>query len=189
MKTMTPEQKAIRKHSVFRIVITLVEIATLVAFVYLAVVFVGMIPGVAEELDEHEEEFEIAYAICTKGDRVNIRRFPNTKQEPDGYIEPGDLVYLDGKKRNGFLHCVGLNTEAGEGWIHRGYLVSDPPELINRTGVICARTKVKARKNVNGKRIRWLKPGGEVKVYYWSEEWCVTNCGYVMSKFIEIDGE
>ena len=188
MKNLSPAERDIRRHHIFRLCITAIEIL-LITFVVIAGVWLYQSVGFAEDWDEHEDEFIIAYAICTKGDRVNIRRFPNTKHEPDGYLEPGDLVYLDGKKRNGFMHCVGLNTEAGEGWVHRGYLVYDPPEFVNRTGVITARSKVKARKNVDGKRTRWLKPGGTVKVWYWSDTWCVTDCGYVMSKFIELDGE
>ena len=160
---------------------------TALEFILLVVLVCGVIflvEGVA-----HMEEYPVMYAICSKGDRVNVRPFANTGNEPVGWLEPGDPVYLDGQKKNGFYHCVGLNTEMGSGWVHRGYLVSDPPELINRTGVIATRDKVQARKNVGGKRIRWLKPGGTVKISYWTEEWCVTDCGYVMSKLTELDGE
>ena len=187
-KKQTLSDKEIRRHNWFRIGITAVEIL-LMAIAIIAIVNICNNIGMAEELDEHEEEYEIRYAICTKGDRVNVRPFPNTKNEPIGWLEPGDIVYLDGKKQNGFIHCVGLNTESGDGWIHKGYLVEDPPELMNRTGVITANSKVQARKNIGGKRTRWLKPGGIVKVSYWTDEWCVTDCGYVMSKYIELDGE
>lgn len=188
MKHRSPAERDLLRHKIFRIVITLIEIALITVAVIVGI-SIYRDAGFAEEWDEHEEEFEIAYVICSKGDRVNIRRFPNTKGEPDGYLEPGDMVYLDGRKKNGFRHCVGLNTEMGEGWVHSGYLVEDRPEPVNRTGIIASRNKVKARKNVNGKRTRWLKPGGTVKVYYWSDNWCVTDCGYVMSKYIELDGE
>lgn len=179
------KRTADRRHRRFIVFITAVEIV-LIAVATLAVLMIFRGVSFAEE---HEEEFEIRYVVCTKGDRVDIRPFPNTKSEPCGWLEPGDIVYLDGRKRNGFLHCVGLNTEMGEGWVHSGYVVFDKPEYINRTGVISARSKVKARKNVDGKRTRWLKPGGTVKVWYWSDTWCVTDCGYVMSKYIELDGE
>ena len=184
----TQEDKEIRRHHWFQIGITVIEILLIAIAVYFTITLCNNI-GMAEEWDEHEEEYQIMYAICTKGDRVNVRPFPNTANEPIGWLEPGDIVYLDGKKKNGFYHCVGINTEAGGGWVHKGYLVEDPPEKMNRTGVITANDKVQARKNVGGKRTRWLKPGGTVKVYYWSDTWCVTDCGYVMSKFIELDGE
>lgn len=184
----TQADKDIRRHHWFRVGITAVEILLIAIAIYFIVTICNSI-GMAEDLDEREEEYQIMYAICTKGDRVNVRPFPNTGNDPIGWLEPGDIVYLDGPKKNGFYHCVGINTEAGGGWIYKGYLVEDPPELINRTGVIAANDKVHARKCVNGKHTRWLKPGGTVKVSYWSDEWCVTDCGYVMSKFIELDGE
>ena len=185
MRKRTPAEKDILRHHLFRILITAIEVALIAVAILLFVTACNSV-GMAEG---HEEEYDVAYVICAKGDRVNIRRFPNTHGEADGFLEPGDVVYLDGKKKNGFMHCVGLGTEAGEGWVHKGYLVSDEPTLVNRTAVICGRGKVAARKNVGGKRTRWLKSGGEVVVYYWSDEWSVTNCGYVMSKFIELDGE
>lgn len=188
MKNRTQEEKEIFYYSISRIVITIIEVALIVIAVIVGISLYQS-AGFAEEWDEHEREYEIRYAVCAKGDRVNVRLFPNTKNDPIGWLEPGDIVYLDGQNKNGFYHCAGVNTEAGGGWVHKGYLLKDPPELINRTGVIAARSKVQARKNVGGKRTRWLKPGGTVKVYYWSDEWCVTDCGYVMSKFIELDGE
>ena len=188
MKNRTQVDREIRKYSLFRIGVTILEILLIALAVFIAIsLYKGA--GMAEEWDEHEREYEIRYVICTKGDRVNVRPFPNTKNDPIGWLEPGDIVYLDGQRKNGFCHCVGINTEAGGGWVHKGYLVEDPPEFINRTGVISARSKVQARKNIGGKRTRWLKPGGTVRVSYWTDTWCVTDCGYVMSKFIDLDGE
>ena len=188
MKKMTHMEQEDIKYRRFRIAITVVEIVLIaIAAVFLIFLYRGV--GFAEEWDGHEEEYEIRSVICTKGDMVNVRPFPNTKNDPVGWLEPGEIVYLNGQRKNGFYYCVGINTEAGGGWVHGGYLVTEPPELINRTGVIASRSKVQARKNINGKRTRWLKPGGTVKVSYWTETWCVTDCGYVMSKFIELDGE
>ena len=181
MKERTEEEKEMRRYSIHRIGVTIIQAIAFVAAIWLLIGFINGL-GIAEELED-----EGKYVLCM--DRVNIRMSPNTKQEPIGWLEPGDIVYPDGKKRNGFIHCEIPNIEAGEGWIYRGYLVDDEPEKMNRTGIIASRGKVKARKNVNGKRTRWLKPGGTVRVYWWSEEWCLTNCGYVMTKFIELDGE
>ena len=135
-----------------------------------------------------EEEYETMYAICQPGDRVNIRPFPN-RNLTEGWLETGDEVLVDGRKRNGFIHCVGLNNESGEGWVHKGYLVWDKPERVSCIGTVISRGKLAARKNVGGKRVRWLKPGGTVKVYYVSDEWCVTNCGYVKTEFLELEDE
>lgn len=186
MKHLTQEEREERRRENIKVLITAFEIF-MITLVIVAAVMLYTRVGFADEWTD--DGYKVMYAICTKGDRVNIRPFPNTKSEPSGWLEPGDSVYLDGKKRNGFYHCVGLNTEMGDGWIHKGYLVEDEPELVNRTGVIASRSKVKARKNVGGARTRWLKPGGTVRVSYWSDTWCVTDCGYVMSKYIELDGE
>ena len=129
---------------------------------------------------------DVQYVICM--DRVNVRMGASSRSDEVGWLEPGDVVYLDGQKKSGFVHCEIPSIEAGEGWVHKGYLVDEPPEKINRTGIIVGNAKVQARKNVDGKRTRWLKPGGEVRVYWWTSDWCLTNCGYVRTEFIELDG-
>ena len=129
----------------------------------------------------------VGYVVCTPHDYVNVRSRPNTHCEEIGRFEPGEVIYLDGKRRGEFLHCVGLRLEDTEGWVHRGYVIYDEPELVDRDGIVSAKGRVAARKNVNGKRTRWLKAGARLKVWYWSSEWCLTNCGYVKSEFIEID--
>ena len=87
------------------------------------------------------------------------------------------------------MHCVGLTTEAGEGWVHKGYLVDEEPVYLNQNATIISRGRLAARKYVNGKRTRWLKPLATVKIYYWTSEWAVTNCGYIKSKYLELEGE
>lgn len=138
---------------------------------------------------EGYEDTTIAYVICTNGDYVNIRQFPNRKGDPIGRFETGDTVLLDGRQKNGYLHCIDLSLEASEGWINKGYVVYDKPVLLNQSAVITCGGRLAARKCVNGKRTRWLKSGASVKVWYWSDEWCVTNCGYVQSKYLELEGE
>jgi uncharacterized protein YgiM (DUF1202 family) len=160
-----------------KIIIALAELAVLVALVSGVILLLEGV-GLAED---------VQYVICM--DRVNVRMGASSRSDEVGWLEPGDVVYLDGRKKGGFVHCEIPSIEAGEGWVHRGYLVDEPPEKMNRTGVITGKSKVQARKNVDGKRTRWLKPGGEVRVYWWTSEWCLTNCGYVKSAFIELDGE
>ena len=136
--------------------------------------------GLAEDLDA-------SYVMCMPGDRVNIRLGPSSSSTAMGWCETGDTVYPDGKRKNGFTHCIIPQIEAGEGWIHSGYLVKDAPKEVNRNGTIESTGRLAARKNVGGKRTRWLKTGGTVKVYYWSIDWCVTNCGYIKSEYIRLE--
>lgn len=135
------------------------------------------------------EDITEAYIICMPGDYVNVRQFANTRGEPLGYLEAGDKVYLDGRKKNGFCHIVNASLELDEGWVFNGYIVSDYPEFVNQNAVIVSKGRLASRKYVNGKRTRWLKPLATVKVYYWTEEWALTNCGYVRSRYLEFEGE
>lgn len=132
-----------------------------------------------------EPMYETGYVLCA--DFVYVRPHPNKKGEILGRLETGDIVYLDGKTRNGYLHvsCTGLEDD---GWIYKGYVVYDKPERIGQRATIISKGRLAARKNVGGKRTRWLKPMASVFVYYWSDEWAVTNCGYVQSQFLELDG-
>ena len=139
------------------------------------------------EYEQDEDGTYIAYVICMPGDYLNIRPFPSTKHEATGWLEAGDMVYMDGRKKNGFVHCIGLSTEAGEGWVYAGYLVSEKPELVNSKAVIVSKGRLAARKYVNGKRTRWLKPMAKVTVYYRTDEWSLTNCGYVRSEYLELE--
>ena len=177
MKEMTDAERQARKHNRIQIGITVVEILLVAVLIFAAITLLNNL-GIAEDVN---------YVMCM--DRVNIRMGASSRSDCVGWLEPGDTVYPDGKKKNGFIHCEIPSIEAGEGWIHRGYLVDEPPEKMDRAGYVIGNSKVQARKNVSGKRTRWLKPGGEVMVYWWTSEWCLTDCGYVMTDFIELDGE
>lgn len=158
------------------------EIVGIAAIIWTAIhVFTTI--GSAHADDMHET----AYILCD--DHVNVRRTPDRKHDPIGRFETGDVVYLDGKTKNGFVHCVNLSLEEDSGWIHKGYIVYDKPEVVGKNATIVSKGKLAARKNVGGKRMRWLKPQATVKVLYWSDEWCVTNCGYVQSRYLELDGD
>lgn len=154
---------------------TLIQFLLIVAFFALLVCLVESI-SFAEETE--------AYVLCA--DYVNVRPFPNRKCEPVGRLEAGDRVWLDGKKRNGYLHCVDMGLES-DGWVYAGFIVYDEPERVSKNAVIVSRGRLAARKYVNGRRTRWLKSNATVFVYCWSDDWCVTNCGYVQSKYLELE--
>jgi len=136
-----------------------------------------------------EEDYTEAYVLCTPNDYVNVRPSPSTKGESLGYLYCGYKVYLDGKSRNGFLHCVNMSLERDNGWVYKGYIVYDEPEFLNQSATIVSKGRLAARKYIDGKRTRWLKPMATLKVYYWTDEWAITNCGYVRSQYLELDGE
>lgn len=165
-------------------IIAILEVAA-IAFVVCALIFLLQsikIPGAGAE-----DYYETRYVICM--DYVNARMSPNKKQEPIGRFETGDIVYTDGVKKNGYLHCIKLDFEETEGWVFAGYLTKDKPEAVWRNATIVSSGRLAARKYVGGKRTRWLQPGAMVKVYYWSDSWSLTNCGYVQSQYLELEGE
>lgn len=131
-----------------------------------------------------EEEIE-CWILCQPDSWVNARINPSKKSDTLGRLECGDRVFTDGKKKNGFIHVTGLRFEMGEGWVKTGYIVYDEPykpEFYETE--IKSNGRVQARKTVNGKRRCWLKNGQKIKVYMMTDEWAVTNKGYVKSKFI-----
>lgn len=99
-----------------------------------------------------------------------------------GYACPGDDFETDGRKKDGFIH-VYASIEAMEGWISLGYVVYSEPVRVFEKRTVDAKGRVQARKTVNGKRRRWLRPGDEVMVYY-AAEWCVTSEGFIRCEYI-----
>lgn len=180
------EKNQIRTEFWRRVIITVFEIAAIIFLVWM-IIMAGKSLGISEAFADKYDSIVEGYVLCD--DYVNIRRFPNNDDEPLGRFETGDTVYLDGKKKNGYLHCVDLSLEACEGWIHKGFVVYDKPIKVNQTATIVSKGRLAARKYVNGKRTRWLKSGASLKVYYWSDDWCLTDCGYVATEFLDLDGE
>jgi DMSO/TMAO reductase YedYZ molybdopterin-dependent catalytic subunit len=124
------------------------------------------------------------FVLCRPepGNVVYVRKKPRTDATVVVWLEFGSYVKTDGKERNGFIHVVDLAAEDPEGWVYAGFLVPDEPQ----EGTYKARVngRVNARKCVDGKRIATLYDGKVVTVYACSDEWCVTNKGYVMREWL-----
>ena len=131
---------------------------------------------------EGEDEY---FIICRPGTCVNVRISPDMHSEVIGCKFFGDEIFVD-KEKNGFVHITNLNSEYTEGWVYKGLIVEDKPVEINATAVIVSNARVAGRKYVNGKITKWLSNGTEVMIYAASDEWCVTDKGYVRAEFIEI---
>ena len=135
-------------------------------------------------------ETETYWVMCNPDSFVFIREYPKKSSVEGGYLEYGDSVEVDGRKRNGYWHIEGLTTELGEGWVKGMYLVDEEPESPGeKTYVVVSKGRLAVRNGVNGKRTRWLKPGEEVVVYGMTSEWAVTNVGYVKVEYLEEVGE
>lgn len=128
----------------------------------------------------------LMYAICQPDDYICIRSKANRKSHEEGYLLCGFSIYVSDKTKNGFVYSSELNTESGEGWIFTGYLVDDEPlDMDGKLYQVVSNARVAARKYINGPRRGWLKNGDLVEVHYMTEEWCVTNKGFVMTKYLE----
>ena len=132
-------------------------------------------------------ELQRYFVLCNPGTVLNARLSPNKHASLIGYFMCSDPVTIDERERNGFLHCPELSFEVDEGWIAKGYIVKDEPVVKETSATVVASGRVACRNKVGGKRIRWLKPGTVVTVYAYSEEWCVTNRGYIRTEYLEIN--
>ena len=138
--------------------------------------------GIAEET--WEDGLIRVWIVCQPDSFVNVRAFPNGKTEAVGRLDSGDMTYTDGQTKRGFLH-VYANVEAGEGWVHKGYVVYDEPHRPAQTDyVIQSNGRVSCRRSAGGTRRCWAKNGDPVKVYYISDEWSITNKGFIKTEFL-----
>jgi len=131
----------------------------------------------------YAEEQE-CWVLCQPDSYVNARLSPSKRSMEIGRLECGDKIYTDGKVKNGYLHCY-VGFEYGEGWVKKGYIVYSKPYYppVQETTII-SNGRVNARKTINGDRRCWLKSGQKIKVYMMSDEWSVTNKGFVRTEFV-----
>ena len=174
-----------RDTEAWKLIRTALEILLIAAIIY-GIVQAYTALGFADAKADAFGDVTEAYVLCV--DYVNVRPFPNRKGEPLGRFESGWKIFLDGKRKNGFLHIIDTGLES-DGWIYAGYVVYDEPIYVYQNATIVSKARLRARKCVNGRRSRWLKPQATLKVYWWSDEWCVTDCGYVKTKYLELEGE
>ena len=151
----------------------------------IVLLIVASIYYVATSYSEEYETYD-GYVICQPDDYINVRTRASRKSSVLARLDAGDVVHLDGKEKNSFLHCVDLSAEMTEGWIHKGYIVYDEPIRMNCLATVVSKGRLAARKYVDGKRIRWLKPMSTLRVYYLSDYWAVTNKGFIKTEFLEL---
>ena len=131
------------------------------------------------------EPYEV-WVICQPNDYVNVRMSPSRKSEVVGYADSGDSIWIDGTKKNGYLKVYGIG-EMGVGWIHKGYVVDNKPERVSCTGIVVSRGKLAARRYIQGKVRKWLHNMDKVKVYWITDDWCVTSMGFVKTEYLDFE--
>ena len=162
-----------------RIAIIVIELVALVALIYCGIwIF---------------DEFGFAYGDGAEGQQVWVLceqdGCVNLREKPKGRIFGGATVgaemLTDGKKKGSWLHVFNIPAEEDRGWISSRYIVYSEPEIVMCNLEIQAEGRVACREYIGGKVKRWLHSGDKVYVYYMSEEWAVTEIGYVMTEFFE----
>lgn len=128
-------------------------------------------------------ETETVWVLCQPDSYVVIRSHPSKNSDLAGMAYAGDDFETDGKRKDHYLH-VYAPIELGEGWINLGYIVFYEPQEVNQRKIVEAKGRVAARRTIEGKLRRWLDINSELIVYWESEEWSVTNKGFVKSQFI-----
>jgi hypothetical protein len=96
-------------------------------------------------------------------------------------------VETDGIRKAGFVHIVDCSMECSEAWVSERYLVEDQPTVLEIRVQIIGGGRVAARRYINGERQAWLKPGRELTVYAWTDEWAITNRGYVKTAYLGVN--
>ena len=128
-------------------------------------------------------EESTGWIMCGPTGRVNIRERPSRKAEVVAWGYMGDEITLDGKKKGMWVHCI-LPCEAGEGWIRGDYLTTDEPEYPENGRFEVDHNKVRIRESAGGKVKGWAMDGDEVTVYQVTPEWCVTNRGFIKTRYL-----
>ena len=126
------------------------------------------------------------FIFCNPKTPVIIRKMPQKGSDETGRLEFGDWVTTDGRKKNGFVHVTGI-TEAGDGWIFAGYIIDNQPErLDNAWANVAANGRVMSYRWINGRRNGWVQVGDDIRIYGISDEWAVTDKGYIRTKYLEV---
>ena len=126
------------------------------------------------------------FILCNPKTPVNVRRNAKKGAEITGRLDFGDWIDTDGKTKNGYLHVLNI-TEYGEGWIFAGYIVEDEPiKMTNARATVAATGRVMTYRWVNGMKNGYIDIGTDVIVLALSDEWAVTDHGYIKTEYLEV---
>ena len=130
---------------------------------------------------------DVYFIICNPNSYVCVRNSPKKGNNETGRFDCGDYVRSDGVKKNGYLHIT--EVMEGDGWIYAGNVVEDQPVIEKQKMRVNSNSNVICRRSVNGKKVGILTNGDVVTVYARSEKWAVTDKGYIMTEYLEVDNE
>lgn len=129
------------------------------------------------------------YVICTPEAEINVRESPKLRSGIVACLFFAQRVETDGKEVNGFVHVVNLNADVSDGWVYKGLLVEDQPIPSSGVAQVYNAGRVACRKYANGIVLQWLKDGTNVEVYAISDDWCVTEYGFIKTEFLTLNAK
>lgn len=135
-----------------------------------------------------EEDTEDVWILCSSDSFVCVREAPRKTSYAFGGATCGTRLQTDGKVKNKYIHVVNVPAEETSGWISLQYIVHSEPIRIDQGATVVSNGRLAARKGINGKVQYWLEPMSQVTILWWTDEWCLTNKGYVATEFLELDG-
>ena len=124
---------------------------------------------------------DTVYVLCQPDSFVYVRMFPKRGAQEIGYAELGDALETDGVKRNGFLHVEGFE---GDAWINAGFVTEYPVVIETVEGWIECGGRVACRRAIGGTRRKWLYNGADVVIYARSDDWSITNRGFIKTAYL-----
>ena len=124
---------------------------------------------------------ETVYVLCQPGSYVNVRLFPKKGAEIAGRVELGEALETDGKTKNGYVHVCGFE---GGAWISKGFVTTSPVKRLKVKTQIHSKGRVACRRSINGTRRKWLSDGTEVTVYAFSDDWSITDHGFIKTAYL-----
>ena len=151
------------------------HIVALILFLFIVtLIFLLMSSSRAEE----------AWVLCNPESYVILRAGPNKNRFEVGSAVCGTKMETEGKVKNGYLYVYDLAAEEDHGWVSTRYVVYDEPQEVMKEMTIVSQGRVAIRKWIKGKIVKWVKNGDKIKVLWTSNEWSITNKGYIMTKFL-----
>lgn len=130
-------------------------------------------------------ELEEGWILCQPDSEVNVRARASKQSEVVGRCFLGDRVLID-RRTADWVHCVDLCCESGEGWVKASYVDEWEPEIyVQGVKAVTKAGKVNARYCIGGRVRKQLKKGVTVTVYAESEDYAVTNQGFIKPEYLE----
>lgn len=124
---------------------------------------------------------DTVFVICQPDSFVYLRMYPKRGAELAGYAYLGEALETDGARRNGFLHIQGLDADA---WINTGFVTEYPVIVETVKGRIDSKGRVACRRSIKGTRRKWLQNGAEVVIFARSDDWSITNQGFIQTQYL-----